>query len=122
MNNNKKILDELVARAEALTKERVAGNKSVTAITVSGGGEKKTYFESAFSGCGAVWFSMDSKDWRLAKSLGFEKGYRGYKFGWDYWNGQFGDACNAYPKALSELSEKYPNSFLDKVSTDSWID
>lgn len=122
MHNNKKILDELVAMAEALTNERVAGNKSVTAITVSGGGDSKTYLEPAFSGCGAVWFEMDSKDWRLAKSLGFKKGYRSWTYGRRYWNGQFGDACNGYPTALSELNTKYPNSFLDKVGNGSWID
>jgi hypothetical protein len=116
--DNKKILDELVARAISLTNENVAKNNTTTVISVN----DKKFYEKAFSGCGSVWFELPTSQWRFAKDLGFEKGYRGYTYGSKYWNGQFGDACNAYPKALQDLRVKYPGSFLDDVGVNDYID
>jgi len=131
MNNNE-ILVALEARAKELTNSNVAGNKSVTAITVSssgpvigarfGNGSGSTFYEPAFSGCGSINFVMPKSDFRLAKTPGFKKDYSGYSYGYAYYNGQFGDACRAYNDALNEFKTKYPNTFLDKVSVRTYID
>jgi len=112
------VIDELNKRAIELTNEKVSNNKSVTIIKGMG----ETYREPAFSGCGLVWFSMDTKDWTIARKAGFNKRYRDWGICSKYWNGQYGDACSGYIEALKEMRIKYPNSFLDKVSIGSWID
>lgn len=120
------MLEHLGQRAQELVGVRVRLNDSVTLITVegfvNGQPEKKVYPEPAFSGCGAVWFALPQKDWRLAKSLGFEKGYKEWTWGRHYYNGQFGDATAAYRDALEEFSKEYPGTFLDKMYVGSWID
>lgn len=118
----KKILGALVDEANIMTGINVSNNKSVTIISSSFGADKKTYREAAFSGCGAVHLAMDGADWRLAKELGFHKCYRNWQFGGKYYNGQFGDACDAWADTLDKYQRIYPGSFLEKISFGSWID
>jgi len=118
-----KIYEDLLSVADKYVWDNVAGNKSKTAIMVSGGGSSKTFIEPAFSGCGMVGFDYPKSDWRNAKRLGFEKSYNGYKLGGKYYNGQFGDATRAYYKALDEFQKKFPNdTSLAKVGVYQWID
>lgn len=119
---NKKILEELEARAVQLTEERASGNTSVTIIRTSSSDGVKDFVERGFSGCGSVNWTLEKSDWRLAKSLGFKKGYRNYYWGGSYYNGQFGDACWAYNAALSEKMQKYPGSILEKIGLQTNID
>lgn len=108
--------------ADALTMKRAEESMAMTVITVASSLGAQKFVERGFTGCGRVWFSLPKSEWRLAKTLGFKKGYRDWSYGGDYYNGQFGEACHQYSRALSEFQKLYPGSVLDKVSTDSYID
>lgn len=123
MKNTNKYIVELIDSLDKAVKDKANKNTSKTAITVSGGGDSKTYIETGFTGCGMVGFEILKKDWKLAKTLGGEKGYRAYSLDGNYYNGQYGDACSVVCGVLNAFKAKYlSNSAIQLIQVYQWID
>jgi hypothetical protein len=123
MTNKNVYIKELIDSLDKAVAVKVSKNTSKTAITVSSGGESKTYIESAFSGCGMINFHISSKDWKLAKTLGGAKSYRNWSLGGQYYNGQYGDACSVVSDVLDAFKAKYSDNIaIQKIDYSTWID
>lgn len=100
-----------------------ATNHNEVAITVSGGGEKKTFIEKDFFSCGATWYSLPSNMWRFAQKLGFKKGWHEWTADREYSNGKYELSITARSKALSTVQEEHPDvEWLKHVGVGTWID
>ena len=123
MKNTNVYVKELVDALDKAVEAKASKNTSKTLIIVEGGGEKTGFVETGFTGCGMVGFEIPKKDWKLAKTLGGEKGYRAYSLGGNYYNGQFGDACSVVYGVLEEFKKKYLNNVaVQKIQVYQWVD